>query len=178
MAGALGVVFAYSRYKASKAAAANATSTTGAAAAGEPAGTAPDFIIENNIPSYNGHSAPVPTPVAAPPAVTPPGTSPTPPVNTPPISGLPLPVTPAPGPIKPVTTPPAPLPAPAKKAPISYKVISGDTLSSIAAKYHTTAAALYTYNTTPGVRPAATIATLKQRGPNLIYSGETILIPQ
>jgi LysM repeat protein len=67
---------------------------------------------------------------------------------------------------------------PTTKAPIKYTVHAGDTLSSIAKKYGTTAQELFTYNTTPGVRPASTIATLKKRGPTLIYSGETILIPQ
>jgi nucleoid-associated protein YgaU len=73
---------------------------------------------------------------------------------------------------------PKPAPAPAKKAPAKYKVVAGDTLTSIAARHKTTAAALYTYNTTPGVRSAADIATIKRRGPDLIYPGETILIPQ
>ena len=59
----------------------------------------------------------------------------------------------------------------------TYTVVTGDNLTTIAKKYGTTAASLFAYNTTPGVRPAATIATLKQRGPNLIYAGEKILIP-
>lgn len=69
---------------------------------------------------------------------------------------------------------------PTKGAPkprATYTVKHGDNLSKIAAKYGTTADALFKYNTTPGVRPAETEATLKKRGKNLIYSGEKILIP-
>lgn len=59
----------------------------------------------------------------------------------------------------------------------TYVVKKGDTLSGIAKKYGTTATKLFKYNTTAGVRPANTIATLKKRGPNLLYSNEKILIP-
>lgn len=122
---------------------------------------APQFIIENNMPAGVGApptpSAPITT-LPATPVVTPPKTTPNPPTTTKP--------------------PPPKAKPPAKKEPLKYKVKHGDTLSAIAKKYHTTAAALYKYNTTPGNRPAATIATLKKRGPNLLYANETILIPQ
>lgn len=157
--GILVIAWAYSKYKSNKAAQATsdqAATDTSTVDSGESQATAPQFIIENNLPS-----GPVTTPVApAPPVVTPPGTSPAPPVSTPPPS---KPSTPS---------------KPTAKAPITYTVKHGDTLSAIAAKYKTTASKLFTYNTTPGVRPASTIATLKSRGPNLLYAGETILIPQ
>jgi LysM repeat protein len=107
-------------------------------------------------------SAPVTVPPAPPPVTTLPGTIPNPPTTTP---------------TKPVT-PPKTTRKPAAKPPIKYVVKHGDTLSAIAKKYKTTTAALWTYNTTPGNRPAATIKTLKARGQNLLYAGETILIPQ
>ena len=59
----------------------------------------------------------------------------------------------------------------------TYTVKHGDTLTSIAKKYGFTWQELYKYNTTPGVRPASTEATLKKRGPNLLYANEKILIP-
>lgn len=124
---------------------------------------APQFIIENNMPAGVGApttpSAPVTTPPGPPPVVTPPGKVPNPPTTTPP------------------KKPPAKKP-PAKKAPLEYKVKHNDTLSAIAKAHHTTWQELWTYNTTPGNRPANTIKTLKERGPNQIYAGETILIPQ
>lgn len=171
----LGLVGAwlYSKYKSSSSTAAAATTAAGTA---ETTATAPEFIIENNEPvGVSGTpSAPITTPVSTAPVVTPPSTG----------SGVPVVAKPIPAPIEPTPvkatapTSPAKPTAPAKKAPIQVKVVAGDTLSTIAAKYHTTAAALYAYNTTPGVRPASTIATLKKRGPNLIYAGETILVPQ
>lgn len=125
---------------------------------------APQFIIENNMPSVGAPttpSAPVTTTPVPPPVVTPPNTSPNPPTTTPTKPSKP-----------PVKKPPA------KKAPVKYTVKHGDTLSAIAKKYGTTWQQLWTYNTTAGNRPADTIKTLKSRGPNLLYAGETILIPQ
>jgi nucleoid-associated protein YgaU len=155
----------------------DAAAAAGGEYASEGQAVAPQFIIENNMPqSY----VPVPTPGPAPPASAP-------------VSTLPAPVT------TPVVTPPghtakppvaAKPAAPAKsskvsKPPLKYKVQSGDTLSEIAAKHTNpttgkrfTAGQLFEYNTTPGVRPASTITTLKRRGPNKIYPGETIIIPQ
>jgi LysM repeat protein len=158
----LAIAWGYSKYKSNKSAQASATSdqasVTPPTDSGESEATAPQFIIENNQPSY-----PIATPVGpSTPVVTPPTTTPAPPTTTTP----------------PPTTKPTTPAKPVAKAPIKYVVKSGDNLSTIAAKYKTTAAKLFTYNTTPGVRPASTIATLKSRGPNLIYAGETILIPQ
>lgn len=124
---------------------------------------APQFIIENNMPAGVGApttpQVPVPTKPVPPPVITPPGTTPNPPTTTPP-------------------KPPPKKPTPAKKKPVTYKVKHGDTLSAIAKKYGTTWQQLWTYNTTSGNRSADAIKTLKQRGPNLLYAGETILIPQ
>lgn len=168
----LGAAYAYSRYKANKAAA-STTPTTATSSAGEPAGTPPEFVIENNMPAINIPQAPVSPVATAPPVATPPGTSPSPPV-TPPLQGG----NPPRGPGGPVSTapPPAP-PTTVTRSAAHYIVHAGDTLSSIASRNGTTWQALWTYNTTPGNRPAQTIATLKARGPNLLYSGETILIP-
>jgi LysM repeat protein len=124
---------------------------------------APQFIIENNMPAGVGApttpSAPITTPPVPPPTTTLPGKLPNPPGTTPP-------------------KPPAKKPPAKKKEPLEYKVKHNDTLSAIAKKHHTTTAALWTFNITPGNRPANTIKTLKARGPNLLYAGETILIPQ
>lgn len=65
----------------------------------------------------------------------------------------------------------------APKPRATYVVKRGDTLGGIAAKYGLDANTLFKYNTTPGVRPADTEATLRKRGKNLIFSGEKILIP-
>lgn len=165
--GGLILAWLYAKWRAGKA----SSDTTSKADTADATGTdseseqvAPQFIIENNMPAGVGApttpSAPVTVPPAPPPVTTLPGTTPNPPVITP---------------TKPVTPPKT---SPAKKAPIKYVVKHGDTLSAIAKKYKTTVAALWTYNTTPGVRPAATIKTLKARGQNLLYAGETILIPQ
>lgn len=168
--GGLLIAWGFAKYRDMK----NAASTSDTAdtadvtdpSADEGQNVAPQFIIENNMPqSPSTPAAPV-TPSA--PVTTP--TTPGKPVVTAPVETTKPPV---------VSKPPSPAkPAPAKKSPIKYKVVHGDNLTTIAKKYHTTAAALYKYNTTAGVRPAATIAELKKRGPNLIYAGETILIPQ
>lgn len=142
------------RNKSSSAAAGTDTATSDTV----PSDQVPDYITQvyNTVNATTGQA----TTSGAPPTTTPVQTTP------------------------PVVPPKAPTPAPpvtAKspvKAPVSYRVKAGDTLTSIARHYGTTWQALWTYNTTSGVRPAATIATLKQRGPNLLYSGETILVPQ
>lgn len=98
-----------------------------------------------------------------------------PPPSKPKPTPLPAPVETKP---KPPSTPKPPgKPTTPPKPAATYKVKKGDTLSGIAKKYGTTWQALFKYNTTKGVRPDSTIATLKKRGPNLLYSGETILIP-
>lgn len=137
------------------------TSTTGSEVQTVPADQVPDFISQVYSTTINNLPSPAGTP--------PPADTTTPPTKTAPPVSPPKVTTPKP---PPKVTPAAP------KKPVSYKVKSGDTLSSIAKKYGTTWQALWTYNTTAGVRPADTIKTLKSRGPNLLYSGETILIPQ
>jgi hypothetical protein len=159
----LGGAYLYSRYRANQQAAATAAAST--TAAGQPAGTPPQFVIENNLPAAPVPSAPVTPAATTPPAVVPPGRSPSPPVVVRPVGpALPGPIQAAGG-------------LGASRTPQQYVVHTGDNLTTIAQQYGTTAQALYAYNTTPGVRPAATIATLKARGPNLVYAGETILIP-
>jgi LysM repeat protein len=163
----LGLVlaWAFAKYRDLKnsAAAATAAAPPGAVASSESQDVAPQFIIEENLPTVpvsitGAPSAPVTMPpVPAAPVTTPPSTSPQPPI---------------------ASRPTAPPPRKTSAAPLHYIVQHGDNLSSIAARYHTTAARLFEYNTTPGVRPASTIATLRKRGPNLLYSGETILIPR
>lgn len=156
--------YVYMQWKDNKAAAAAAAqaedtypiASTGVATS-ESQAAAPQFIIQNQIPYI-----PVPTPPTGVPVVAPPTTAP--PVVTPPTT-------------TPVDT------TPTTKAPIQYRVKPGDTLSGIAAKYGTSWQALWQYNTTAAAqggagRPAATIATLKKRGPNLLYSNELILVPQ
>ena len=162
---ALVLAWIYAKWRSSKSTPATTADTTGTGdSSSETDAVAPQFIIENNIPGGGAPSAPVTAPAApSGPVVTPPTTTPAPPTTVKPPTANP---------------PKTPVKAPTKKAPIQYKVKSGDNLTTIAAKYHTTAAALWKYNTTAGNRPAATIATLKSRGENLLYAGETILIPQ
>lgn len=156
------IAWVFAKYRDTKAKAADTgpdvADTTSPGAYQEGQQVAPQFIIENNLPPSPGGSPQDPVKQA------PPDTTP---VITPPDTGTKPPVV-----VKPPAKPPA------KKPPIQYKVVHNDTLSAIAKKYHTTVAALWAFNTTPGNRPAATIATLKSRGQNLLYAGETILIPQ
>lgn len=164
--GAIGLVVAWiiAKWRSSQAdkAAAQKADTADLADTAESEQVAPQFIIENNMPAGAGApttpQAPITTLPAPVPVVTPPGKSPNPPVKTPP-------------------KPPAPG-KPTKKPPKTYTVKHGDTLSAIAKRYGTTWQSLWTYNTTPGNRPADTIKTLKERGPSLLYAGEKILIPQ
>lgn len=171
------LAYAYSRYQSNKATKADNATTSASTVAGEPNTSPPEFVIEENLPP----GAPTDVTVNTPVTVSPPGMAPAPPVgggHHPPVGEPPPPVRgtgPSPAPTPPHAGPPSP---PGRKEPIVYRVVHGDTLSSIAARYHTTWQALWAYNTTPGNRPASTIATLKQRGPNLIYAGEEILIPQ
>lgn len=167
MIGLLILAWLYAKWRAGKASSSDTSKTdTADATDSESEAVAPQFIIENNMPAGVGApttpSAPVTVPPVPPPVTTLPGTTPNPPVITP---------------TKPVT-PPKTSPKPAKKPPIKYIVKHGDTLGGIAKRYKTTTAKLWTYNTTPGNRSAATIKTLKARGEDLLYAGETILIPQ
>jgi LysM repeat protein len=187
-AAGLGAAYAYSRYKANQAAAQGNGTTSTTNAAGESTAAAPQFVIENNEPWGAGatsSTAPVTvTPTPPVPVTTPPGTSTTPPVTTttspvlqggnPPSLLDVAPAASGPAPAQSTTTA-----KPAAKAPTAYKVQAGDTLSSIAAKFHTTASALFSYNTgASSPHSAAARAQLLKQGPNLIYSGQTIYIPQ
>jgi len=178
----LGAAYAYSRYKANQAAAQGNGTTSTTNAAGESTASAPQFIIENQEPN-NPSSISVPVTVNNPapvPVTTPPGTTTQPPTNQPPLQGQPVgsPVGPVPVGAPPTTTAPAKPTAPAAPKYTVYKVQSGDTLSSIAAKYHTTWQALWSFNTgSSSPRTASAKATLLKRGPNLLYSGEEIYIP-
>lgn len=102
------------------------------------------------------------------------GTPPTP-VNVPPPTGLPGPVTP---PSQPPPNQPPPTKPPGTQVPAHdvYVVKRGDTLSGIAAKYHTTWQTIWNFNLK--YRSPATVAILKARGPNRIYAGSTFWIPK
>lgn len=171
--GGLGVALLISRFRSAKAdkAAQQQQATPYAGYANQPEGTVPQFIIQNQLP-YVPSAPVVPTPTG-PPVVVPPGGATTPPTtSTPPPTTSP---TPTPAPV-PTPAPTAPAPTPARQAQW-YTVQHGDSLSSIAARFGTTAERIYQYNTTPGNRSAESIATIKSRGPNLIYAGSTFLIP-
>ncbi|NUP38964.1 MAG: LysM peptidoglycan-binding domain-containing protein [Streptomyces sp.] len=166
----LALAWLYAKYRSGQQAkqAQQQQDSTGSGTDAQSQDVAPQFIIENNMPGVGAPTTPS-APVTAP---TPPST-PTPPGKTPnpPTTGKPKP--------PPKKKPPTP------KEPTQYKVKHGDTLSSIAARHKNpktgkpyTWQQLWEYNTTPGNRPASTIATLKKRGPNLLYANETILIPQ
>lgn len=99
--------------------------------------------------------------------------------NPPPTPGKPTPVT-LPGSTSghPVVNPPkGPVNPSSSKPQAIVTVQKNDTISSIAKRYGFTWQEVYKYNTTPGVRTASAIKTLKSRGPNKIYSGEKLYIP-
>jgi nucleoid-associated protein YgaU len=133
-----------------------------------PSDQVPDFISQVSVTNVEPPTTGTPPPSTG--TTSPPRTTLPQPITSPPVATKPKPVV-----SKPVPKAPTTKKTPAK--PTSYKVQHGDTLSSIAKKYGTTWQALWTYNTTAGNRPADTIKTLKSRGPNLLYAGETILIP-
>ena len=99
-----------------------------------------------------------------------PVTGPTTPVTPPPKNGNPNP--------PPARTPtPKPIPKP-KYSSITVTLGPGMTLSSVAKSYGQTAAALWAYNITPGVRSDGSEATLKSRGINNGFrQGSTIYVP-
>jgi LysM repeat protein len=164
MGGGLLLLLVVANFRANKNAAAGSSGSTTAGAV--PADQVPETIFQNYTTTQvtNNEPAPAPddddTPPNVPPVVPPKGP---PPKNPPPKKGGPPPRPPRKG---------------GPRPPLEYKVKHGDTLSGIAQRYGTTWQALWAYNTRAGVRPASTIKTLKERGPNLLYSGETILIPQ
>lgn len=93
-----------------------------------------------------------------------------------------------PGHYRPPVKPPV-HPVPGKKKPLpsqvdyTYHVKKNDTLSGIAKHYGLTTAQLWNFNTgtnpaNSAMRPKSTIATLKKRGPNLIFPNETLAIPK
>lgn len=178
MAIALALAVVYSQYQKNKAAATTTSATSAAATTGTtPADQIPPFIIQN----YTGQGVAGPAGPQGPSGV--PGTPGAPggpgPIGPPGPAGNPTPP-PAP-PAAPSPPPPTP---PSNPQPLVYRVQPGDSLSGIAAKFHVPGGwqALYNYNigTGPGTanRSPQDIATLKQRGPNLIYSNEQIYIPQ
>jgi chitodextrinase len=62
--------------------------------------------------------------------------------------------------------------------PAHHTVVAkhGDTISSIAARYHKNWQDVWNFNLK--YRSASTVATFKKRGPNLIYAGTTIWVPK
>ena len=175
--GAIGLLlaWAFAKYRDLQAAAqetesGDSTGDAGTDAASEPSDVAPQWIIYNQLPTTDVNvSVPGGGPAPSVPVPATPGTPPL--VVTPPGTGTKPPTTPGkPPPSRPVE------PSPKAK---SHKVVAGDTLSGIARKYKVSGGwkTLWAYNTKPGNRPSETIRKLKARGPNLLYSGETILIP-
>lgn len=59
-----------------------------------------------------------------------------------------------------------------------HRVRAGETLRSIAERWDVNAADLWAYNVNPAVRPASTAVGLATRGPELLYPGDQLLIPQ
>lgn len=102
------------------------------------------------------------------------GSPPYPVFVAPPVT-VPGPVTPTDPP--PTTNPPGPKP-PDNKVPAHYTVVAkrNDSISKIAAKYNKSWQTVWNFNLK--YRSAATVAILKQRGPNLIYAGTTIWVPK
>lgn len=163
--GAIGLVAAYlySKWRAGHAAtqAANTIAGSTGTSANEESGV-PDFISETNITNNIPSTAIPPTVVVPPPVANPPSK------------------TPGGGTKPPVVPPRRPPVKPKGPKIVEYRVKKGDTLTSIAKKFHTTWQDIYKFNTTAGNRPANTIKILKERGPNKLFSNEQIdiAIPQ
>jgi nucleoid-associated protein YgaU len=94
-------------------------------------------------------------------------------VNVEPPSSVPGPTLPPDNP--PPNNPPPPPTSGTVPPHSTYTVKRGDTLSSIAKKYKTSWQTIWNFNLK--YRSPATIATLKARGPNLIFAGQTFWIP-
>jgi len=167
----LALVLIYTQWRKNKTA--SKTSTTATAPPTTATDQTPPFIIQNytqtpaGVPGPAGPSGPAgPTGATGPAGGTTPGHNPFP-------NPIPVPV----GPAQPVSMP-------TTKQPLAYRVKPGDTLAKIASAYHVNggAQALYQFNIGSGPgsanRSAKDVATLKQRGPDLIYSNEVIYIPQ
>jgi hypothetical protein len=172
-------ILTWSLIKARKNASANSTnaSTTGTNA-GTNAQYTPPYVIETDV-----NEAPVNVTDNTPVTVN----NPPPPVRNPggPPRRRPGPI---PGPHPPVPSQPPPSSNPGQTKPPSsgfrtYRVKPGDNLTTIARDFKVfqtspnPGVALYNYQLTPGLRPPETQATLRQRGPNLIYPNEEIYIP-
>lgn len=177
-------ILAWALYKQRKSAASATTSATTTAASGTTNATyTPPYVIQtdvneapvNNSSTTNVSSGPANKLGGPPPRTrhkrTPPPS--TPPPSSPPQSG---PVTQPVGPAAPPTLTPPPQPQ-------DYTVVAGDNYTSIADKFGVfqntgnPGLSLYEYQLTPGLRPASTQATIQSRGPNLLYSGGTVVIP-
>lgn len=156
-------------------------SGSGSATGDTGTGTVPDSQIPQFI---NQTYTTVQPPAVSPPNVTVPVTvnNPPPVVNPPP---PPVVTPPAPKPKPPPAPKPAPKPAPAQnshaaaKAPtkpvVHYTVQSGDSLSKIAAKYHTTWQAIWAKN--GGGTGDRTKPMGLNKDPNVIYKGQVLVIP-
>lgn len=193
----LGGALAVASWRKNKAAKSTANQPTVDQASTVSTSQTPPYVVINDL--YTGTMT-TPTPVATPPVsgghhrkdddddkpAPIPTPAPTPqPTPTPTPTPIPVPVVPppTPPPVHVVAPPPAPAPAPVQHAssPLAYKVQSGDSLSKIAAKFGVfggNGVSLYNYNINSAGRSSADVAVLKQRGPNLIYAGETIYIPR
>jgi hypothetical protein len=194
--GLLGVAYIYSKYQASKQAQ-QTQQTQQYPGAAQVNGVPAQYVIENNLPAYGSPSAPISPPVTAPPATTPPGTGTQPPAGSRFHGGSPPVYTPGQGPsVWPTQLPPgfgttgpvlptgisAPNPGiglygSTRPATQTYVVHPGDTLQSVAQRTGVPAETIWAYNTTPGNRPADDVNSLRQRGPNVIYPGESLLVP-
>lgn len=105
--------------------------------------------------------------------------------STPPVTGTVDTTPPKPGtPVvidkpSPVPTPPPSQPAPVQDLGTQWvDVHPGDSFSSIAARYGKSWQELWNYQLQPGIRPAATQATLRSRGPDhALFNGSSVAIP-
>lgn len=161
----LGAALMYFQWRKNRAAAA-ASSTTSASSS--TAAQTPPFIIQNytqgggrrRVGTSGGATSPPPSTSPPPPPAGGGTTSPPPP---------------------PVASPPPPPVPVSTQQPYEYRVQAGDTLTKIAARFGTTVAAIWAYNTGTGPgtanRPPATIQELLSRGENNLVTNELFYIP-